>query len=280
MMDWAAARERLGAPAFAPLAPSLSRLDGTRWPTLEELTALAAGVVTSRGVPIRFVRPASQGAPKRPYYEQHIDRTGEIETRPENWHDLFNALAWIAFPKAKAAINAQHVAILTEGGEAEARRRGPERDALTLFDEGGVVVASSSPALLRLIVEFEWKELFWRRRAELGEKVRFMAFGHALHEKALEPFIGIVAKTVFVPVDDYFAMLPAQAQVARADELLAAHFSQRSRFSSPRAMAPLPVLGIPGWHPDTDRESFYDDADHFRGRKGETGFPGTGPPFP
>lgn len=28
----------------------------------------------------------------------------------------------------------------------------------------------------------------------------------------------------------------------------------------------MPVLGIPGWYADSDRESFYDDADHFRGK--------------
>jgi hypothetical protein len=191
-----------------------------------------------------------------------------VETRRDNWHDLFNALSWIAYPKAKAAINAQHAAILAEGGEAEAKRRGPERDALSLFDEGGVIVASSSPALLRLILDFEWKELFWQRRVELAEKVRFLVFGHSLYEKALDPFVGIVAKTVFVPVNDFFGMLPPESQVAEADALLAAHFANRSRFSSPKSMAPMPVLGIPGWHPDTAREDFYDDADHFRPKKG------------
>ena len=98
--------------------------------------------------------------------------------------------------------------------------------------------------------------------------MRFFAFGHALHEKALDPYLGIVAKTVFVPVDELFFMLPEEAQVARADALLAAHFASRARFHSPKAMAPLPVLGVPGWHPDTARESYYDDADHFRGRPG------------
>ena len=131
-----------------------------------------------------------------------------METRPGNWHDLFNALAWIAFPKAKAAINAQHAAMLAEGGEEEARRRSPARDALTLFDEGGVAVASSSPEMLRLIEDFEWKALFWERREELARKVRFVAFGHSLFEKVLEPFDGVVAKTVFLPVSDFFAMLP------------------------------------------------------------------------
>ncbi len=87
-------------------------------------------------------------------------------------------------------------------------------------------MASSSPALLRLIVDFEWKELFWRRRAELEARMRFFAFGHALHEKALDPYVGIVAKTVFVPVDELFFMLPEDAQVARADALAAEHFAE------------------------------------------------------
>jgi hypothetical protein len=267
-MDWAAARERLRGPAFAPVAPALSRLDPDRWPSLADLTALAEGVATAGGAPLRFVPPRGRGEAGLPYYERRIAETGEVETRPDNWHDLFNALAWIAWPRAKAAINAQHAAMLAEGGEGEARRRSPERDALTLFDEGGVVVASGSPALLRLIRDFEWKELFWHRRGELEGKVRFLAFGHSLLEKMLDPFVGIVAKTVFVPVDDLFAMLPPEAQVARADEYLAAHFAARARFPSPRAMAPLPVLGIPGWCAATGREDFYDDAAHFRPRPG------------
>jgi len=38
-----------------------------------------------------------------------------------------------------------------------------------------------------------------------------------------------------------------------------------ARFATPRLMAPMPVLGIPGWHPGTAREDFYDDPVHFRG---------------
>jgi hypothetical protein len=279
-MDWAAAQERLRGPMFAPLHASLARLDPFHWPSHEALTALAGGVVTSRGIPVRFVPPRRQADAGRPYYEMHIARTGEVETRPGSWHDLFNALAWIAFPKAKAAINAQHAAILEAGGEAEAKRRSPERDALSLFDEGGVIVASSSPAMLRLLVDFEWKALFWHRREELAAKVSFIPFGHALSEKALDPFVGIVAKTVFVPVNDLFAMLPFEARVAEADALLASHFAHRARFASPKAMAPMPVMGVPGWHPGTADESFYDDRTHFR-RKDETGdasrFPSSSP---
>ncbi len=270
-MDWTGARERLGTPIYAPLRAALARLGADRWPTHAELTAAAEGVTTARGMPLRFVAPRELAERERRAYELRIAETGEVQTRPENWHDLFNALAWMAFPASKAQINAQHAAILESRGEQEARQRGPERDALTLFDEGGVIVASNSPALLRLVVDFEWKELFWTRRAELAERMRFFAFGHACYEQALAPYLGMVAKTVFVPVNELFFLLPEEAQVAEADALVAAHFADRARFPSPRAMAPLPVLGVPGWHPDTGRESFYDDAAHFRSKGGRPG---------
>ncbi len=265
-MDWVTARERLREPIYAPLHAAITRLPADRWPAHEDLTLLAVDTLTSRGKALRFVPPRDHTDRERRYYELHIAETGEVETRPENWHDLFNALVWISFPKAKAAINAQHAAILEERGEEEAKRRSPERDALTLFDEGGVIVASSAPALLRLIVDFEWKELFWNRRAELTDKMRFFAFGHAMYEQALTPYIGMVAKTVFVPVNDLFFMLPLETQMAQADALLAAHFANRGRYASPKMMAPMPVLGVPGWHADSDREVFYDDERHFRSK--------------
>jgi hypothetical protein len=62
-------------------------------------------------------------------------------------------------------------------------------------------------------------------------------------------------------------MLPFESRVAEADALLASHFAHRARFASPKSMAPMPVMGVPGWHPGTDRESFYDDARHFRPRR-------------
>ena len=206
---------------------------------------------------MRFAAPRDHTDTERRYYELHIAETGEVETRPDNWHDLFNALAWVTFPRAKSQINAQHAAILDERGDAEARRRGPERDALTLFDEGGVIVATDDAALTKLIVDFEWKELFWERRDELARHARFFTFGHALQEQALEPYIGMVAKTVFIPFTD---------KPAEADRLLASHFSDRANFPRPKAMAPMPVLGVPGWDPRNAREAFYDDESHFRSK--------------
>lgn len=264
-MEWTQARERLATPMFAPLQLAISRLPADRWPTLEELSALATEVRTAKGHDVRFVSPDAIRA-DRLAYERHIAATGEVPTRPRNWHDLFNALAWITWPLTKAKINAQHVAILDERGDDELRHRGPERDSLTLFDEGGVIVAASDPSLLQLIRDFRWKELFWERRSEAESRLAFFAFGHGCHEQSLAPYLGMVAKTVFVPVDELFHLLPIEVQVPRVDVLAAAFFQSRVRFASPKSLAPMPVLGVPGWHFAEQDEAFYSDAKHFRSK--------------
>ena len=73
-------------------------------------------------------------------------------------------------------------------------------------------------------------------------------YQHAMYEQSLAPFIGMVAKTVFLPVEEGFTALPPQVRLERVDGMLAAHFADRARFAAPRLMAPMPVLGIPGWH--------------------------------
>jgi hypothetical protein len=249
---------RLEGPVFEPLRAALARLAPDRWPTHAELTAAASGILTCGGRQLAFVTPREHSDRERRYYEVRVAQSGEVETRAENWHDLFNALAWITFPRAKAAINAQHAVLLAERGDAEALRRGPERDALTLFDEGGVAVVSSDPEVFRRIVDFEWKALFWHGRESLARTTRFIGFGHAFYEQMREPFLGLVAKTVFLEAADVAG--------CDVDARLAGHFADRARFHSPKAMAPMPVLGVPGWYPESQHEAFYDDPKHFRGK--------------
>jgi len=129
----------------------------------------------------------------------------------------------------------------------------------------GVAVAASDPGIFQLIGDFAWKELFWQRRDVARRRMRCFVFGHGCWEQALSPYIGMVAKTVFVTVDEAFHHLPLEAQLPHVDAALARHFESRARFASPRAMAPMPILGVPGWHSPQD-EAFYDDASHFRSK--------------
>ena len=98
-----------------------------------------------------------------PYYEVHVHQTGCVATRPDNWHDFFNALAWLAFPQTKARINALHAAEIPR----EKGMRGRLRDLLTIFDEGGALVHCADPELIALLRAFRWKELFRENRERI-----------------------------------------------------------------------------------------------------------------
>ena len=193
---------------------------------------------------MRFVPPGAAD----PYYEVHLNETGQVHTRPGNLHDLFNALCWLAFPRTKARINALHAAeIPREGG-----RRGPRRDLLTILDEGGVLVACADEALNALIREFQWKALFWAQRERVRQAMRFVVLGHATLEQALEPRPGITCKALFVD--------PARDADAQAAEWL----SRLPADASPRLLPPVPVFGYPGWLGDAEDAARYDDERFFR----------------
>jgi hypothetical protein len=195
---------------------------------------------------VRFVVPRAAD----PYYEVHLFESGEVQTRPGNRHDLFNALCWLAFPRTKARINALHAAAIPhEGG-----RRGRLRDLLTILDEGGALVACADAALTDLLREFRWKELFWEQRARTRASMRLLVLGHATLEQALAPWPGITCKALFID--------PARD----ADAQAAAWLRQLPSGASPGLLAPLPVFGFPGWLPGTERADFYDDARFFRPR--------------
>jgi len=248
----------LDAPIFTALTPLLGRLPPDRFPRHDELNALATpSVASGGGAPIRFVPPAASAQ-----YEVHVFETGEVQTRADNWHDLFNALVWLAFPKTKAVLNGHHY------GEIRVRRgerlRGTARDVLTLFDEGGVVVASADAELSALLREFRWKELFWKRRAEVLRSMRFYVFGHAIYEKALEPYKGVTAKALIVDAAPELLEAPLEQQLTELDARAADYFSGTQALASTRNLSPLPILGIPGWEPANAREEYYDDRAQFR----------------
>ena len=199
---------------------------------------------TESGRPVRFVPPT----PADPYYEVGVFETGRVATRADSLHDWFNALAWLAFPLTKARINAMHAAAIPlEGG-----RRGRLRDLLTLFDEGGALVACDDAGLAGMLRGFRWKELFWEHRARVLASMRFIVIGHAVLEQALEPWPGITCKAVFVDPG------------ADADSQAAAWLRARTAQATPRELAAVPVFGYPGWLPESAQASFYDDTRYFR----------------
>jgi len=233
-------------PVFDPVRPWLDKLPRHEWPSLDCLNALAAEarVATRSGHAVRFVPPGKAD----PYYEVHLSETGEVHTRAANWHDLFNALAWLAFPKTKARINAMHAAQIPN----ESGVRGKLRDMLTLFDEGGAIVACANPELEELVRQHRWKELFWNRRASVLAELRIHVLGHALLEMALRPRPGLTCKVIFIP--------QGAGPDATAERWLAAHDGT----GTTRDLVSLPIFGYPGWLPGSNEAAFYEDERYFR----------------
>lgn len=242
-------------PLFFPLAPLLAHLPS--YPDAGALAALAAAspVRTAAGLPVSFVPPQDDGLG----YEARIALRGEVETRPDNWHDWFNALVWLAFPQAKAALSARHAAELARSTEA----RGAVRDAMTHFDECGAVVVAEDASLLELLADFSWKKLFVERRGEVIAGLRVFIFGHATYEALLQPFRGLTAKCVLTPVAPGWLVRPLVEQLSDIDVWLAADLAA-GRHGDPRALQPLPLLGLPGVVPDSEDPTYYDDTWQFR----------------
>ena len=253
--------ELLASPAFAMLAPLIEQLPKDHFPTLAQLNRMCdeREVVSGSGAPVEFV---PQEAKTDEPYETRVYSRGKVLTRSRNWHDLFNALVWIAFPRSKAAINRHHYKEML-ARQAEGKR-GTPRDVLTLFDESGVIAVSSEAELGTLLREFRWKELFWQRRAEVMASMRFCVFGHSIYEKVLQPYKGITAKTVILDVSERELERPLPQLLATLDARLERYFSDPKTLCATEAYAPLPVLGIPGWTADNEDQSYYDDVQHFR----------------
>jgi hypothetical protein len=252
-------RENVDPAVFA--GPPLSQwsgfgalLTGAEWPDVSSLNDVVHNAANAN-MP-RFVAQTPELLGDGLHYELRIAQRGQIATRMRNWHDLLNALIWLRFPVLKAALNARQVGEIEQVGS---KQRSRAQCALTHFDEGGAVVLLRDRGLLPLWDAHDWHGLFWRERAAWSDGcMRVLVFGHALLEHALKPTQLLVSKTITVcvprnaNVED--AAIAAVAASIRGGELL----------NDPQELRPLPLSGIPGWHPDNASEHFYRDAPCFR----------------
>ena len=192
--------------------------------------------------------PAELLPPDEPY-ESFVRRSGSVPTR-DNLHDLFNGVAWCVYPQTKALLNRWQAEVIAREGIGA--RRGPLRDAITLFDENGAVF-SAPPVLLAALRSPDWQALFVTHRASWPE-ARLWLFGHALVEKLVSPRKDITAHVLPAP--------PGLETPAEADAWMAANLTGPTLATKP--FSPLPVLGVPGWCAASENPDFYRDEQVFR----------------
>lgn len=249
------------APPLADWAEYDAWLRGAHWPAIDELNA--------RRIDASMPRLAVQDAALLAdglHYEQRIAERGLVATRERNWHDLFNALVWLRHPALKAALNRRQVQEIARMGP---RPRSRAQCAMTHFDEAGVIVRVADPALLALWDAHDWHGLFWRERAAwIDGRIAVTVFGHALLEHALTPGKLLVGKAlVFEAGPDVPMSGLAQATAAAIDA--------GRVLADPLELRPLPLSGIPGWHPNNGEEAFHRAAPCYQPRRAGRIYPPT-----
>jgi hypothetical protein len=218
------------------------------------------GVRNHRNLPIQFV--AQSDLPAGMAYEAFISQTGCVPTR-DNFHDFFNALVWLSFPQIKVQLNAlQAREIERAATESTSQPRGKLRDAATIFDENAVLLLTSRHELVQALRAHEWDEVFVRRRADFMRDCQVFLFGHALMEKLVAPYKAITGHAWIVALD-ISSDLALTEKCSRIDGIVA---RQLAGGLSTANFSPLPVLGVPGWWLQQDRE-FYGDTSVFRPKR-------------
>jgi hypothetical protein len=234
-------------PVFGNLSTFRPWFSEQDWPTLDQLND--AMPVENK----RFVAQDQALLDDGFHYEVRIAERGAIATRTGNWHDLFNAMIWCRYPAIKRALNAQQYAHIATMGPSQRNRA---QYALTQFDEAGVIVCVHDPALLALWDRHDWTALFHQHAsAWQNGGIRIVAvIGHALLEHVLVPELYLVGKCVVVQGDaDDDACVAAVASAIARGRLL----------NDPLELRPLPLAGIPGWHPGQNPE-FFNEAECFQ----------------
>lgn len=268
-MSFQEGRKKLLASNFCEeVKECLRSLDTSDWPSCNALNCLVrertGTIVNTNGVEIQFVPQYERPKSFETGFEQRTFLSGEVQVRPKNWHDLLNALIWLLFPKSKAALNARHYSVLKAD---KSFGRSPEGDALTLFDEEGVIVLSRNAELTMLLKDFRWIELFYERRHEVLSQMSFYVYGHALLEKTINPYVGMTGKALIINQPDAGIDPSASGLKIDVDNALFGLVSDERLFRSGREFSPLPMLGLPGCWDGNEKLDFYLNTAYFRPKK-------------
>lgn len=172
-------------------------------------------------------------------YDGRITERGEVPTRERDWHDFFNALCFMTFPRAKRALHRRQFGLLARRIEPGATRlppaRTPEQDALTLFDEGGAAVVAEPPEYQQLMAASETGRVDVITERIADSRVRIVPFGHALFEHLVEGLRCPGGSTRILQCDS--VAVSDAALLAEVDRQLAVSLANPSHFLTPRESA-------------------------------------------
>lgn len=236
-------------PVFRDVADFLPWATSEQWPNVETLNQSTVTLSHAyTGKPLVFVKQSAELLNDGMHYEQRIFQHGLIATRENNWHDLFNAMMWLKYPKIKSALNAR------QWGDIEGhglKTRTPAQCAMTLFDEAGAIVTMPEE-MLACWKQHDWHGLFIEHANAWHEgRARVAVFGHALLDHALVTETLLVAKCM---------VLEDKSDFSICFERIASDIYKENSLRSNSELRTLPLCGIPGWHSATDSAQFVKSA--------------------
>lgn len=252
--------------AFAQLAPRLrAHLQAAPgWPEVGQYRQLVALMDTAPEVELpRFEDRPPPWVKKAGGYEKVVSELRCVPTRSASWHDLFNALVWLHYPRFKWAANAVQIAEMSSPHVDPRNGRTAVQSRAAQFDEGGVVLLVDDAHLLEPLQRLDWSAFFLEQRACFGPRIQCLVVGHALFESLREPFVGITAKALPMVVPRGQLGGDAARLRGHVDRVLAERLHEALRADR---FLPLPILGVPGWHPEQTR-AFYENPRYFRIRR-------------
>ncbi|MFT6834605.1 MAG: hypothetical protein ACJA0H_000636 [Francisellaceae bacterium] len=214
------------------------------WPTLIELSNILSSykIYTHS---LKKLIPCAQEVFDEEYstlgYEDIIYEKGLIPTRENNWHDFFNILSWLTFPKSKSLLNDWQY---SENQNKSGKNRTPLQNIITHFDECGMIILTDKPKLLELIYKHQWEEFFCQNKSLLESNIKFLTIGHSVSERLLSPYIGLTTKCLMFVVESDELACPNNQLVSLADDLCSKYLELNKNNLNTKSLQPFPMLGV------------------------------------
>ena len=223
------------SPLFAPLAEPMRAF--AAFETFPSPEAIHAALSERAGVSFERAPPVGRGRsrPRREedLYDANIHARRVVRTRDGSWHDFLNALVWAMYPRSKWALHTRQHRLVASGLDPDTGKlpgaRTPEQDALALFDEGGLVVASEATLETGDAIE----------DALMNQRASAVVFGHAIYE-------GVVLGAPWPAVR---AVVVTAQKREDVDRELAARLDDSTSFSHPSS---LPRVYLTAMHGHAD----------------------------
>jgi len=262
MQEWQADFLKI-TPIFSDLHHLLIKKHWLDWPSCHTLNGLIPeSAINYEGKKLTLVEQTPELLADGLYYEQRIYQQGIVPTRSHNWHDFFNALIYLLFPMTKREMNRLHVKHIED---SDSKKRSACRDAITLLDECGVIIAHCDDELAYDLQHHRWQAAFVDKRHTWGNTASAVMIGHANYEKSLKPYIGFTGKALYLKVTPDFFSMNMWDKYHYLDTMLSNNLELLLQDNS--RLFPLPILGVPGWCDDNENSEFYENIQYFRPKR-------------